>query len=50
MNLYENRCEIRCSGRVKFPAPHAAPVMMSPMSYQGIKRTRDNNIMAYRCH
>jgi len=27
------------------------PVMMSPMSYQGMKRTRDNNIiMAYRCH
>jgi len=30
--------EIRCSGRVKFPAPHAL-VMMSPMSYQGMKRT-----------
>jgi len=23
---------------------------MSPMSYQGMKRTHDNNIMAYRCH
>jgi len=33
-----------------FPAPHAAPVMISPMSYQGMKRTHDNNIMAYRCH
>jgi len=33
-----------------FPAPHAAPVMMSPMSYQGMKRTYDNNIMAYRYH
>jgi len=21
-----------------------------PMSYQGMKRTDDNNIMAYRCH
>jgi len=30
--------------------PHAAPVMMSPMSYQEIKRTHDNNIMPYRCH
>jgi len=30
-----------------FAAPHAAPVMMSPMSYQGMKRTHDNNIMAY---
>jgi len=33
-----------------FPAPHTAPIMMSPMSYQWMKRTRDNNIMAYRCH
>jgi len=33
-----------------FPAPHAAHVMMSLMSYQGMKRTHDNNIMAYRCH
>jgi len=24
--------------------------MMSPMSYQGMKRTHDNNIMAYICH
>jgi len=32
-----------------FPAPHAAPVMMFPMSYQGMKRTHDNNIMAHRC-
>jgi len=24
-----------------FPAPHAAPVMLSPMSYQGMKRTHD---------
>jgi len=24
--------------------------MMSPMSYQGMKRTHDNNIMVYRCH
>jgi len=31
-------------------APHAAPVMMSPMSYQGMKRTHDNDIMAYRCY
>jgi len=23
--------------------------MMSPMTYQGMKRTHDNNIMAYRC-
>jgi len=23
---------------------------MSPMSYQGMKRTHDNNIMVYRCH
>jgi len=23
--------------------------MMSPMSYQGMKRTHDNNIMVYRC-
>jgi len=30
--------------------PHAAPVMMSHMSYQWIQRTHDNNIMAYRCH
>jgi len=30
------------------PAPHAPPVMMSSMTYQGIKRTHDNNIMAYR--
>jgi len=34
----------------EFPAPHAAPVMMSPMSYPGRKRTHDNNIMAYICH
>jgi len=33
-----------------FPAPHASPVMISPTSYQGMKRTHDNNIMAYRCH
>jgi len=33
-----------------FPAPHATPVMLSPMSYQGMKRTHDNNIMVYRCH
>jgi len=33
-----------------FPAPHAVPVMMSPVSYQGMKRTHDNNIMAYRCN
>jgi len=33
-----------------FPAPNAAPVMMSPMSYQGMKHTHDNNIMAYRWH
>jgi len=33
-----------------FPAPHAAPVMMSPVSYQGMKRTHDNSIKAYRCH
>jgi len=31
-----------------FPAPRAATVMMYPMSYQGMKRTHDNNIMAYR--
>jgi len=30
-----------------FPSPHATPVMMSLMSYQGMKRTRDNNIMDY---
>jgi len=35
---------------VKSGAPHAAPVMMSPMSYQGMKLTHDNNIMAYRWH
>jgi len=35
--------------RKTFPATHAAPVMMSPMSYQGMKRTPDNNIMAYIC-
>jgi len=29
-----------------FPVSHAAPVMMSPMSYQGMKRTHDNHIMA----
>jgi len=29
-----------------FPAPHTAPVIMSPMSYQGMKRTHDNNNMA----
>jgi len=23
---------------------------MSPMSYQGMKRTHDNNIMVHRCH
>jgi len=27
------------------PALHAAPVMMSPMSHQGMERTYDNNIM-----
>jgi len=32
-----------------FPAPHAAPVMMSHMSYWGMKSTHDNAIMAYRC-
>jgi len=36
--------------RLAFPAPHPAPVMMSSMSYQGMKRTYDNNIMAYRCN
>jgi len=41
-----------CKPEVKsaFPAPHAAPVIMSPMLYQGMKRTYGNNIMAYRCH
>jgi len=29
---------------------HAASVMMSPMTYQGMKRTHDNNIMTYQCH
>jgi len=24
--------------------------MMYPMSYQGMKRTNDNNIMDYSCH
>jgi len=24
--------------------------MMSPRSYQGMRRTHDNSIMAYRCH
>jgi len=38
------------SGAPEFPVPHAAPVMMSPVSYQGMKRTHDNNIMAYICH
>jgi len=32
------------------PAPHAVPVMISPVSYQGLKHTHDNNSMAYRCH
>jgi len=31
-----------------FPAPHAAPVVISPMSYQGMKSTHDNNNIAYR--
>jgi len=31
-----------------FPAPRAVPVIVFPMSYQGRKRTYDNNIMAYR--
>jgi len=26
------------------PAPNTSPVMMSPMSHQGMKRTYDNNI------
>jgi len=30
-------------------APYSAPVMMPPLSYQGMKRTHDNNIMAYIC-
>jgi len=41
------------SGALKgyeFPAAHAAHVMMSPMSYQGMKRTHDNSIMVYRCY
>jgi len=28
-----------------FPAPHVAPVMVSPLLYQGMKRTHDNTIM-----
>jgi len=31
------------------PVLHATAVMMSTMSYQGIKRTYDKTIMAYRC-
>jgi len=27
-----------------------APVMMSPMSYQGMKNTHGNNIMANTCY
>jgi len=30
-------------GGKAFPAPHAAPIMMSPMPYQGMKRTLDKN-------
>jgi len=33
-----------------FPAPHAAPIMMFPVFYQGMKRTLENNIMANRRH
>jgi len=35
---------------VKSVALYAAHGMMSPMSYQGMKRTHANNIMAYRCN
>jgi len=49
MNLY-NKPEVK-SGVPEWEAfPSPQPVMMSPLSYQGMKRTYDNNIMAYRCH
>jgi len=49
MNLYENQKSGAPEGKA-FPAPHTTPVMMSPMSYLGMKNTHDNNIMEYRCH
>jgi len=36
--------------RKALPASDAAPVMMSSMSYQGMKRTHYNNIIACRCY
>jgi len=48
MNLYENhrRNHVGVTEGYTFPAPHVAPVMMSPRSYQGMKHTYDNNTMA----
>jgi len=48
--LWKPEVKSGASEGLAFPAPHAAPVMMSPMSYQGMKRTHDNNSMAYLCH
>jgi len=35
---------------LEFPAMHAASLMMSPMSYQRIQITHDNNMTAYGCN
>jgi len=50
MNLYENQRWNQMLRKGKhFLSPHAAPVIMSPMSYQEMKSTRDINIMAHIC-
>jgi len=44
------RGEIRWSRMVSISFSACGTLHDVPMSYQGMKRTHDKNIMAYRCH
>jgi len=46
----KTRVEIRCYGGVIISYSACSTRHDVPLSYQGMTRIHDNNIMAYRCH